>query len=84
MISLRQRLRRLNGETTGSLENAARELPSVEELDIPAEVLSAGVPLDYTLLFWSVWRKRGMETEYILARWREMIAAQPPRDGRKS
>ena len=80
LVTWRQRLRRLAGELTGDPDQADRELPSVESLDIPPVVLTCGVPLDYTLMFWGLWRKRGMVTEYILDRWWEMCDQyQPPK-----
>lgn len=77
LVPLRRRLRRL-GETL-----APCEMPSAETLDIPPDVLLCGVPMDYVLSWWSVWRQRGtLTTEQLTERWYEERRAAPPHNWR--
>ena len=52
------------------IEAAGKELPPVEELKIPEEVIHSGVQMAYVLMYWQVWRGRGLTTEQVLERWR--------------
>lgn len=52
------------------IEAAGRELPPVEELKVPDEVIHSGVQMSYVLMFWQVWRGRGLTSEQVLERWR--------------
>jgi hypothetical protein len=61
-----------SGEPTGRPEDAARELPSAESLEIPALVWDSGTPGDFTLMWWQTWRSRACyTTEQLLERWHQ-------------
>lgn len=53
------------------IEAAGRELPSVEEMRIPDEVIYSGVQMAYVLVYWQVWRGRGLTSEQVLEKWRQ-------------
>jgi hypothetical protein len=83
LVPLRQRMRRLQGEASGDPAHADRELPSVEELEIPANVLVCGVPMDFALMWWGIWRRRGVfSTEQLLEKWCEEMRRSPPHNWR--
>lgn len=47
--------------------------PSAEELGVPREALLMGVPMDFVLMFWQVWRGRGKEPDWILGRFKDYL-----------
>jgi hypothetical protein len=68
----REHSRGSRGEPTGRPEDAARELPSAESLEIPALVWDSGTPGDFTLMWWQTWRSRACyTTEQLLERWHQ-------------
>ena len=52
-------------------DRAGKELPSVEEMQIPDEVIYSGVQMAYVLVYWQVWMSRGLTSEHVLERWRQ-------------
>lgn len=56
--------------------NALRGFSSAEELGVPREALLCGVPMDFVLMFWTVWRQRGKDAPWILNRFREYLKRQ--------
>lgn len=81
LVPLKRRIwnARYPDTVTGDPDRAGRELPSVESLDIPQEVLLCGVPMDYVLMWWSIWRKRATyNTEELLAKWWSERGELPP------
>jgi hypothetical protein len=74
LIPLRRRQAdRRDAAQTGSPDRAGRELPSREELGVPAEAFNLGVPQDYTLMFFQCWVRRGEKPDAILTRFREHV-----------
>lgn len=76
LVTLKRRISR--ARLGGLPEDAQRELPSVEELQVPREALLLGVPMDYTLMFFQVWRARGLDAESTMAKFREKVKEVPP------
>lgn len=68
LVPLRRRYKRLR-ERRFENEHGRPRLPLLDELGVPEDVLQCGVPLDYTRLFWAIWRRRGLPTEDIEKRW---------------
>lgn len=52
------------------IEAAGKELPPVEDLKVPDEVIHQGVQMSYVLMYWQVWRGRGLTSEQVLEKWR--------------
>ncbi len=63
-------------------KNPWKLFKSPEELQIPAAAYAVTgsdgrpPPTEYLLMFWQVWRNRGMGTAEILERWRAKFAAR--------
>lgn len=54
------------------------KLPTIEDLNLPREVLLAGVPLQYLRMFWAVWRRRGCPEDEITDRFWKQVHEVPP------
>ena len=71
--------RALLGTGTGDPRLFRREMPSVESLGVPSEVLMQGVPQQYVALFWDVWSSRGTPAGKILDLWNKHLTIYRPR-----
>lgn len=60
------------------LDRAGQELPSLEDLEVPDEAFTRGVPMAFVLMFWQVWRSRGLTAAETLERWREYHGTPQP------
>ena len=65
---------------TGDPDLAGRELPSAKELELPADALAYGVPMDFVLMSFQTYRSRGLTAEQATERWRERMK----REGREA
>lgn len=63
---------------TGDPDLAGRELPSAKELELPSDALAYGVPMDFVLMSFQTYRRRGLTAEQATERWR----ARMRREGR--
>jgi hypothetical protein len=79
LIPIRKRMLVLAGGQTGDPDQVGRELPAPDSLDIPHEALHAGYPMSYTVLFWKVWKQRGLATEAIMEKFKETLKVYKPR-----
>ena len=76
-ILLRERLRRAGGQADEEKEQEPPEDP-ITALNVPREALFMGVPMQYVLMFWQVWRRRGMAEDQIMEKFREQVKEVPP------
>lgn len=80
LIPLRKRQAWADGGASGSIERAAIELPSWKDLGLSEERLQAVMainpraPMDYLLMFWSVWLRRGLTLDEVEERWRKKVS----------
>jgi hypothetical protein len=78
LTAYRRRHRRPEDGPTGRPEDAGRELKSAEELGVPGECFFQGPGRAYVLMFWQVWRGRGLSVEQTLGRWQAQLKRCPP------
>lgn len=81
LIPLRVRMGRTRPDpegATGDPDRAAQELPKAEDLGVPAEVFACNVPVSYILMFWAVWKRRGLNSETILEKFYSKLDECPP------
>jgi hypothetical protein len=78
LVPYRTRHRKPSDGPTGRPGDAHRELKSAGELGVPKECFYQGPGRGYVLMFWQVWRGRGLSVEETLERWRAQLRRCPP------
>lgn len=84
LVPLRHRYQQMRMALGTEVRSGNGKVLTLEELAIPPAVLSCGVPLDFTRLWWSVWRRRDLyTTEQLEEKWWQEMRQAPPLEFRE-